>query len=267
MSNTEEIINNQKKYMMDVGYDFFQNPTRDNFVNLILKNTGEQDNLDFKEEWIDEQKLAKRMLGIANVGNGAIVFGLKELKEGTFEPVGLKQLMDKSIISSKIKKYLPKELKFDILDFNFTGENYSKLPNRLFQILFIFSKNENLPYPLETGFEKIERGTIFYRKGTETLLADTEAYNVMFSKRINAEKTIQKSLEFKDHLEQIKLLYEYYTKASLYGDYSNSVILGFALFQKDIFNQRDSFEKFLSEMIEKKKKKIEEILEISSNDN
>ena len=68
MSNTEEIINNQKKYMMDVGYDFFQNPTRDNFVNLILKNTGEQDNLDFKEEWIDEQKLAKRMLGIANVG-------------------------------------------------------------------------------------------------------------------------------------------------------------------------------------------------------
>ena len=175
--------------------------------------------------------------------------------------------MDKSIISSKIKKYLPKELKFDILDFNFTGENYSKLPNRLFQILFIFSKNENLPYPLETGFEKIERGTIFYRKGTETLLADTEAYNVMFSKRINAEKTIQKSLEFKDHLEQIKLLYEYYTKASLYGDYSNSVILGFALFQKDIFNQRDSFEKFLSEMIEKKKKKIEEILEISSNDN
>ena len=99
------------------------------------------------------------------------------------------------------------------------------------------------------------------------MLADTEDYNVMFSKRLKAEKSLQKSLEFKDHLEQIKLLYEYYSRASFYDAYNNSVMLGFALFQKDILNQNDSFEKFLTEMIKKKKKKIEEILEVSNNDN
>lgn len=265
MPNTEEFFNFQKKNMIDLGYDFFQNPTRENFVKIILKNTGEQDNLDFKARWIEEQKLAEIILGIANFGNGAIILGVEEFEDGRFESKGLDKFIDKADITSKLYRFLPNELKFEIFDFDFRGEIYSKLQNKLFQIIIIYSEDEKLPYILDNNINGSIKGTIYYRKGTKNLQADSESIKEMIKRRLQAEKSIQNSLDFKDHLEQIKLLYEYYSKSNFYKAYNNSFMLSYALFQKDIFNPKDSFEKFLSEAIEKKKKKIEEILEINKN--
>lgn len=248
--------------LKELGYKFFQNPTRDNFIKIIFDNVGERDNLDFKEKWIEDKKLAKIMLGIANVGKGAIVFGVKENESCQFEPVGLKELQDKAKIVSQLMKYLPKELDFDIIEFDFSGENYSALKDKLFQVILVFPKDECLPYIVEKGFEENEKGSIFYRKGTETLLADTECLKEMISKRIKAENNIYNSY-LKKHIEQIKILYEYGSRFYLANDYiSNlrqSVIL---MMSKEVNNKSDSFDKFISEIIEQKKKKIRKILEI-----
>ena len=40
-------------------YDVLQNPTRENFIDILDNGLGEQDNLDFKVQWIEAQKLAE----------------------------------------------------------------------------------------------------------------------------------------------------------------------------------------------------------------
>ena len=70
-------------------YDVLQNPTRENFIDILDNGLGEQDNLDFKVQWIEAQKLAEILLGIANSGGGAIILGVKENEDGTLESIGL----------------------------------------------------------------------------------------------------------------------------------------------------------------------------------
>ena len=247
--------------LKELGYEFFQKPTRDNFVKLIFDNVGERDNLDFKEKWIDYKKLAKIMLGIANVGKGAIVFGVKEKEDCQFEPIGLETLQDKAKIESQLSKYIPKELDFDIIEFDFSGENYSALKDKLFQVVLVFPKDECLPYIVEKDLEDNEKGTIFYRKGTKTLLADTDSLKRMIYKRIKAENNIYNSY-LKKHIEQIKILYEYVSKSYILNDFVGNLRQSILMMSNEVYDKSDSFDKFILEIIEKKKKKIKEILEI-----
>ncbi len=64
-------------------YNVLQEPTRENFMDILDNGFGEQDNLDFKEQWIDFQKLSEIILGIANSGGGVIILGVKENENGT----------------------------------------------------------------------------------------------------------------------------------------------------------------------------------------
>lgn len=57
----EESLRSSNK---DIMYEFFQNPTRENFTHLIQNNTGEQNNIDFKSEWVKDYKIAQIMLGM-----------------------------------------------------------------------------------------------------------------------------------------------------------------------------------------------------------
>lgn len=127
-------------------YKILQEPTREKFIDILYNGFGEQDNLDFKEQWIEPQKIAEIILGIANSGGGALIFGVKENNDGTLSAVGLNKLADKEKENSKIQKFLPDILNFQIYDFNFNGENYSKVNGKLFQMLCISSKEIELPY-------------------------------------------------------------------------------------------------------------------------
>lgn len=40
-------------------YKILQEPTREKFIDIIDNGFGELDNLDFKEQWIDHQKIAE----------------------------------------------------------------------------------------------------------------------------------------------------------------------------------------------------------------
>lgn len=83
-------------------YRFLQEPTRENFTGLVFNGIGEQDGIDFKKVWIEEQKLAEIILGMANMGGGVIIFGIDEKDNGTIEAVGLEKIIDKEKQYSKI---------------------------------------------------------------------------------------------------------------------------------------------------------------------
>jgi predicted HTH transcriptional regulator len=63
-------------------------------INFILSQKRETAELDFKltlniRKNSDFAKIAKDIFAMSNYGGGYILFGFKETKTGTFEPVGL----------------------------------------------------------------------------------------------------------------------------------------------------------------------------------
>lgn len=190
--------------MKETIYSILQEPTREKFVEYLLNGGGEQDNVDFKEKMIDHQKLSEVILGIANNGGGVIIFGIKENDDGTIEAVGLEQLKDKEKVTSKLQKYLPEALHINVIDYDFTNENYSKLNGKLFQMICIECNDLDLPYVWKKDTDGVEAGCIFYRRGTKTIKANMQEIKEMIDKRIEAAYIEESNLPIGRASETVK---------------------------------------------------------------
>ena len=93
------------KQIKDTVYRLLQEPTLDHFREFLQDQTGEHNAIDFKQEWIEKDKLAKLMLALANYGGGIVVFGVHENDDKTFSCDGLKELQAKEQIGAWIKPY------------------------------------------------------------------------------------------------------------------------------------------------------------------
>ena len=71
------------KQFQDRLYLLLQQPTIEKFREFIENQTGEQNDIDYKKQWIEGGQLAKEMLSIANYGGGIIVFGVEETEDHT----------------------------------------------------------------------------------------------------------------------------------------------------------------------------------------
>lgn len=261
-------MNKLEPFKEDI-YKLLQNPTRENFINIIFKGSGELDNLDYKESWVKEQKIAEIMIGMANIGGGAIIFGVKENSDHTFESIGLQSLEDQEKIHSKIYNFLPNEVKFEVFNYDFTDESYDKITGKLFQILIIESSDRDLPYVWQKNTDLAEEGCIFYRRGTKTVKANMQEIEEMVNKRIQVTYSEQSSLELEDHLKQLSVLYKHirlYNNSSIFNGFlknmhgsGTSILLG----EKNPLYPNESYEEFIVNMITKKKKKIERILDLN----
>ena len=255
--------------MKETIYSILQEPTREKFVEYLLNGGGEQDNVDFKEKMIDHQKLSEVILGIANNGGGVIIFGIKENDDGTIEAVGLEQLKDKEKVTSKLQKYLPEALHINVIDYDFTNENYSKLNGKLFQMICIECNDLDLPYVWKKDTDGVEAGCIFYRRGTKTIKANMQEIKEMIDKRIEAAYIEESNLQLEEHLKQLKTLYNYISPNKfvspfdkIWGNiYGTSGVTSIAGISNPNY-PKESYEDFITKMIEKKKKKIEKVLDL-----
>jgi len=266
-----EDIDNAKRPNKDIMYEFFQNPTRENFTGLVSNHTGEQNNIDFKFEWIRDQKIAQIMLGMANTGGGAIIFGVAEdAKVGTTNAIGLNKIEDKGKLNSQIRRYIPQNLNFDIANFDYSGEEYSKLKDKKFQVLLVYSEDKYLPYICTKSGEELKNGSVYVRRGTETLLANEVEIQKIINKRIETMYSNTSELELQEHISQLKILYENIEKEK--STLTSSVVesLGSALSslfgvientENELYPEED-FDHFIVRMIEEKKRKIEGILDL-----
>ena len=252
-------------------YKALQAPDRENFFELITNGFGEQDNLDFKEVWIDAQKLASIILGIANTGGGIVILGVRENGNGTLAPIGLEELEDKEKMIGKLANFLPENLKPNILDFDFRDEAYSKVEGKLFQRMCIYSNDIELPYVWKKNSNEAEGGCIFYRRGTSTVKANVQEIKDMINKRIEAAYAKKSSLNLEEHLIQLRTLYDY---IPLYGSMTvpfANIIKNLPYLNvgqstlKNMDNRnvpKESYEEFIVNMIEEKKEKIKKVLDL-----
>lgn len=250
-------------------YKVLTNPSREAFIDAVFNGVGEQDNLDFKESWTDYQKIAEIVLGMANIGGGTIVVGVKEINDGTLEAVGVTTLEDKEKLHSKIYNLLPDTVKFDIYNFDFTDESYDKIKGKMFQILVVNSNNIDLPYVLRKNTNDAEEGCIFYRRGTKTVKANTQEIREMIHKRLDAEELEKSNLELEEHLKQLRTLYDYMKPLGNSSLYINQFLknVSFGNLAKLYDNRshyypEENYDQFIAKMIEKKKIKIEKVLDL-----
>lgn len=252
----------------DTLYDFFQDPSRENFTKLLKWNTGEQNNIDFKREWIPEIKLAEILIGMANCGGGVVLFGIEEKEDGTVESIGIDKMQDKADINNKMKKFLPENLIYTVHDFDYSGEEYSKLKDKKFQVIVIESKEDELPYIWSKDSNGNEAGCVFIRRGTTTRKANNYELKELIEKRIKASYSEGSSLELEEHLKQLKVLYSNIDKNKTYVPLGKGVKV-FGEFLSSVFTSepnenypKESYDEFIEKMIEKKKIKIEKVLDL-----
>lgn len=264
------------KQIKDVVYQVLQEPTLDHFREFLHEHTGEHNAIDFKQEWIEKDKLAKLMLALANYGGGIVIFGVHENEDKTFSCDGLKELQAKEQIWASIKPYLSPDLKYDVYNFSYQTSEYEMLKDKQFQMLFVEDTPQFLPFISRKEGPHIKPSTIYIRRGTSDEQATEEELTKMIERRMKCSPLSREtSLTLEEHLEQLRTLYRnnnFHTGRG--GNLLDLLLLGRkpvnpinkAIIkngaEKGILEPSVAYEEFVSTLIEKKKEKIERVLDL-----
>ncbi len=261
-----------KSQIKDSMYELLKEPSKEEFRKFLLDNTGEKDNIDFKSSWIDKGQLSKIMLSMANTGGGLIVFGVEENNDGIFEPIGINEFLDNAKIDDMIRKYVPSSVEYERLDFNFDSSEYEKLKGRKFQVLHIHNTPDKLPFISLSETENISADTIYVRRGTKCQKANAVEIERILNLRIETQFSSSSTLDLKEHLKQLKILYEEIEKEIEEFDEGSpmSIALGNARafvskYYKQVENPRypkEDYEDFILRLISNKKLKVEKVLDL-----
>lgn len=258
----------------DALYEVLKEPTLESFRVLLQNHMGEEEQLDFKEKWEDNEKIAKHLLAMANSGGGCIIFGVCQKDDGSFETEGiLDKLKDDADLRKGVKKFIPDTLKFYLKNFKYESSEYEKLKNKNFQILIIENEPKNLPYICCRDGSCIKDGDIYIRNGTESRKATNYQVQKIIEKKLIACKIPKnKDMTLKQHLEQLEVLYNEFTYTSveestlsgltkalgaLVTSFSGKVITK----RKENYPKED-YDTFILKMLNRKKKRIEEELDL-----
>jgi len=270
------IMKDVEKNFKDIAYECLSEPTKEKFTDLMMHHVGEQDNLDFKAEWIEDSKLAKIILAMANGGAGIIVIGVKEEGDKNL-PVGIETFLDKADIENRVGKFLPKTVEYEVYDLDYDTADYKKLEGKKFQIILVHGIAERLPYVSLMQGKYIEKDTIYVRRGTQSVRANNDELQRILNMRIDTMYSSTSELQLYEHLEQLKLLYKQIDKYNyIINSKEGTPISGIALAMSQIgttfFSKtqktknplypNEDYEEFISRMIREKKSKIEKVLDL-----
>jgi predicted HTH transcriptional regulator len=229
---------------------FLEAPNREGLRDLLHRQSGEYDFLDFKKIWPERSELAKHILAFANSGNGCIVAGVAEREDKTFEIAGLPSLEDKTKLKDSVQKYLPQTIAsaYEIHDFEYTESEYQQLNGKKFQVLLVVSNPDVVPLLSLTEGTSIKANRIYVRHNNSTREAEHSEVQALINKRIEWLMQSPVGRELHDHLAQLEALY-----ARKLPQTSSSAY-------EAIFGPKAGFYRFLDKMIAKKQAVIEKLL-------
>ena len=170
---------------------------------------------------------------------------------------------------------IPESLKYDIYDFSYRSSEYKALEGKSFQILIVENTPEYIPFVSRKEGTGIEVDTIYIRRGTSNERANSQELDEMFRKHMqHIYPQTGEPLDLQEHLRQLKILYENiaptiisYENSPLFesiGWLRNlpSKIWGEKKEEDNPLYPEESYEQFIANMIDKKKNKIERVLDL-----
>ena len=245
---------------------FLREPTMDNFSIFLMENIGETNNIDFKAEWIEIEKIAQILLGMANSGGGCIIVGVAEDK-GKMEANGITEnIYDSADFIKKVAKYFPDSLVGNIhfTNFFYNHDVYGDLKDKKFQMVYIQLDDEMLPVICEHESKFFKKGDIFIRRGTSTEKINYEELNILVSQKVEAINSKVTNEGLQEELQQLKILYDSIpstiNRFSFSAIKQSPIVLQMLGKEENKVYPEESFEQYLVNMIQKKKNKIEKYL-------
>lgn len=254
---------------------FFEDPSRDGLRELLRNNLGEFPHLDFKENWSSLSKIARHILGLANSDGGCIIVGVAEKEDKTLEATGVENLKDKAEIFKGIQKFLPSFLvdKVELADFVYEASEYPKIVGKKFQVIFVATDSKHLPFTSMVEGDGIQKNRIYVRRGTSTEEADYQELQNILNKRLETGYSSRNEIDLRTHLEELEMLYGLLKSGYLIPTGLINPQLKLGSFIKDLDIQyksvpnpnypKETYEAFVARMIEKKKKRIEIVLDVA----
>lgn len=264
--------------LKDVIYKLLQEPTLDKFREFLRSHTGEHNSIDFKSQWIEGPALAKELLALANSQGGIIIFGVSENEDKSIKITGLSEIRDKAVVSNDIKDYVTSDLKYDIYDFSYTTSEYEVLQGKNFQMLVVDDTPKNIPFLSKKESGKLKQNMIYVRRGTSCEIANKEEIEAILNRRVNyIHPNNGEPLQLREHLNQLKVLYENIEKDHTYTTYHSEALTNLSLMMINMTKYlpkaetrtepnplypEEDYESFIARMILEKKKKIERVLDL-----
>lgn len=260
------------KQIKDNMYSLLKEPNLDNLREYLHNHTGEHNSIDFKQDWINDDKLAKLMLALANTKGGIVLFGVAEKDDGTADCIGIKQLRDKTDVDKEVRKFISTDLVYDIYNFTYDTSEYKALEGKSFQMLVVEDTPQHIPFMALKESTSIKDNEIYVRRGTSCEKASQEELREIFTRRMNYMHPVKgEPLKLEEHLKQLSTLYNHIEKEHVV--YEGGILEGFrsmfsALTQgskvvtPNPLYPDESYEEFISRMILEKKNKIERVLDL-----
>ncbi|WLR51217.1 hypothetical protein LC040_18970 [Bacillus tianshenii] len=149
--------------------------------------------------------------------------------------------LDKADVDNKLENYLPKYLKYRTEDFIFNEYAAEPIRNKKFQVLIIEYDPKYVPYTSIISRGELRYGAIYVRQGTKTLEATHEKLVEMILRKVQSGGSFSTELSLQEHLMQLRHLY--YEKNRQFDE---------------------EYEQFIEQVIIKKQKRIEEVLDLHS---
>jgi hypothetical protein len=248
-----------KSYKEDFS-KFFEAPSREGLRNLLRGQLGEFDACDFKIQWPSPPKIARHVLGLANSRGGCLVIGVGENRDKTFEIAGLSAIGDKAEVQKSIQKFIPSQLKYELLDFAYDDSEYPKLIGKKFQVLIVEDSAEYIPFISRSNGDGIRENAIYIRRGTSSEEVNYEELQEIINRRIETGFSTRGEFDLKKHLSELNSLYEHIQPSvdPYSGDeYFATLPLHFV---ENPYYPKESFESFVKKLIIEKKLLIRHIL-------
>lgn len=175
---------------------------------MLRDHTGEAANLDFKEVWPADDKLARHVLALGNSGGGCVVIGVAERDDKSLEPVGLEALKDKADVTKKLKSLVPETLMRNVRvdDFAYESSDYGALKGKKFQLLSVLPDPDHLPFVAEKANGDARLGAVYVRRGTESVEASHAELQRIINERIATGHSTAAAMKLDDHLDQLFVL-------------------------------------------------------------
>ncbi len=249
----------KKRYKEDFA-KFFESPSREGLRDLLQGQLGELDAVDFKQLWPAASKIARHVLGLANTRGGCLIVGIAENDDKTFEPVGVISFWDKADIQKSLKKYLPVQLRYDVLDFSYEDSEYPKLIGKKFQVLLVEDTPEYIPFTARCDGDGIRENAIYVRRSTNTEEANYEELQEIINRRIETGYSSRGEFDLNKHLSELNSLYghiEPLVNPYEFWDYDNGLASGA---EPNPLFPKESFKSFVRKMIVEKKRLIQKTL-------